>query len=369
MLTWVEIDSGAIKHNLKQIRKLAGPNISLMPVIKANAYGHGFLGIAKISDQNKDVNKICVVNSAEAVELIKNKIKKQILILSFINSEEKEIALAIKSNVIFPLYSQDIAKLLNKVGERLGKKANVHLKIDTGATRVGILPTEIPIFIKQIKKYKYLNICGAYSHFSSSEEDPIFTKKQHDSFQSACNEISKQGIDIKTKHIACSAAIAQYPYSRENAIRLGLSLYGLYPDKKTKNKIDLKPALSWFTKIIQVKNVPSGTKIGYGGTYEAKIPTKIAVIPVGYWDGFDRKLSNRGYVLIKGKKCPIAGRICMNLSMVDITGLDVKEGDKVTLLGKDGEERINAEQLADWCGTINYEIITRINSQLPRFYR
>ncbi|TSC84841.1 MAG: Alanine racemase [Parcubacteria group bacterium Gr01-1014_13] len=366
MLTWLEINSRAIQHNLRQFKKIAGRKVLLMPVIKANAYGHGFLNVAKILQKNKETDRVCVASLDEALELIKNKLtKKPIMILSFFDQDEKKLALTIKNNVIFPLYSLENAGLLNKVGESTGKKVKVHLKIDTGASRLGILPREALDFIDKLKKYKKLYLEGIWSHFASSEDDFTYTKNQHEIFQSVCKNLKDRNIFIPIRHIACSAATLSYKFTHENALRLGLSLYGLYPSSKN-SAIQLKPALSWYTAIIQVKTLPTGTKIGYGGTYTTKRPTKIAVLPVGYWDGYDRRLSNHGYVLIKGKKCPILGRICMNICMVDVTNLSVKAGDKVVLVGKDKTKNISVDDLAKWCGTINYEIVDRINPLLPR---
>lgn len=367
MFTWLEIDPRAIRHNLRQFKKLIGRKVMLMPVIKANAYGHGFLTVAKICQSAKDADRICVVNLDEALELIKHRFtKKPIMILSFFDRNEKKLSLAVKNNIIFPLYSLENAALLNKIGERVNKKIKVHLKIDTGASRLGILPAQVPDFIDKLKKYKKLDLEGIWSHFASSEEDFAYTKDQHTAFTSVCKNLKNRGLNIPVKHIACSAAGAIYNFTHENAVRLGLSLYGLYPANKAKKAIKLKPALSWFTTIIQVKTLPTGSKIGYGGTYTAKRPTKIAILPVGYWDGYDRRLSNRGYVLIKNKLCPVLGRVCMNICMVDSTGLAVKTGDKAVLIGKDKTKSITADDLARWCETVNYEVVSRINPLLPR---
>ncbi|HSR88965.1 MAG TPA: alanine racemase [Candidatus Udaeobacter sp.] len=369
MLTWLEIDSQAIKHNLRQFKKTIGQKIMLMPVIKANAYGHGFLNIAKICHSSSEADRICVVSLDEALELIKNKLtRKPIMILSFFDQDEKKLALAIKNNIIFPLYSLENARLFNKIGERLNKKIKVHLKIDTGASRLGIMPDEAINFVNEIKKYKKIELEGIWSHFASSEDDFIYTKNQHEIFRSVCKNLEDNGVIIPIKHIACSAAIINHKFAHENAARLGLSLYGLHATKN-KTDINLKPALSWFTKVIQVKTVPAGVKVGYGGTYTTNRPTKIAILPIGYWDGFDRRLSNTGHVLIKDKFCPVLGRICMNVCMVDVTNLEVKAGDKVTLIGQDKSKSISVDDLANWCQTINYEIVDRINPLLPRILR
>lgn len=365
MLTWLEINTAAIEHNIGQIKKFIGANVLLMPVIKANAYGHGFLNIARICQKNPNVDRICVVSLDEALELIRNKLtKKPVVILSFFDRDKDKLITAAKNKIIFPLYNLQDATVLNQVGEKVQQKIKVHIKIDTGTSRLGILPKNIISFIEQIKKFKYIEIEGLWSHFSSSEESYKITKKQHSTLKAVEKILTNKGFHIPIVHIACSAAILNHPFTHENAVRLGLSLYGLYANKN--RRISLKPALSWLTKVIHIQNVNAGTAIGYGTTYTTKKPTIIATLPVGYSDGFDRRLSSKGYVLIRGAKCPILGRICMNMCMVDITGVPVKIGDTATLVGKDKNKTITVENMATWCNTINYEIVARINPLLPR---
>lgn len=371
MLTWLEISKKAIEYNLKQFRKLIGKNVLLMPVIKANAYGHGFFEVAKICNENIEVDRICVVCDDEASQLCAKGIKKAIMILSFYELSEKKLLKLAENNVIFPLYDEKQAKSLNRVGERVKKKIKVHLKIDTGASRIGILPKDATDFAQKILRHKNLTTEGVFSHFSSSEESQSETIRQLNAFKETANKIETLlDINIPIKHISCSAATVLYPTSRLDAVRVGLNLYGLHSTNETKRHINLKPALTWRTKIIQVRNVPSGTKIGYGGTYQVSRPTKIATVPVGYWDGYDRKFSNKAQVIIKAAKCPIIGRVCMNLSMVDVTAIkeNVKIGDAVILIGKDKNSgaEITADELAKLTGTINYEIVDRINPLLPR---
>ena len=370
MLTWVEINKKAIEHNLKKVRQHIGPDCLLMPVIKSNAYGHGILGVTKICDVSKAVDRICVVNSDEALKLIETKTKKPIMILSFYDLDQKILSKLARKKVIFPVYDLEQAKILNKVGKRVNKKIKVHLKIDIGTSRLGVLPKKVVEFIKKISKLRNLETEGIWSHFSSSEESKQITLEQINTFKSVLAELKNQDLpEPALKHLACSASTILYPESYYNAIRLGLSLYGLHPSKDTKHRLELKPALSWHTKVIQVKNVPTNTKISYGCTYNTARPTKLAVLPVGYWDGYDRSLSNKGQVLIKGRRCPIMGRICMNLIMVDVTAVPgLKTGEKATLIGKQKLQKISAEELANWADTINYEIVDRINPLTPRIY-
>jgi len=371
MLTWVEINTKAIEYNIKQFRKIVGRNCLVMPVIKANAYGHGFLEIAKICQKNADVDRICVVNSSEALELItKFKKIKPIQILSFYEFDEKILLKLAKKEVIFSVFTLKQAKFLDRMGDRAKRKVKIHIKVDVGTSRVGVLEKDVEKFVIQLKKLKYLHTEGILSHFSSSEKGREVTEKQLDDFNKIVLKIEKLGVKLDIKHITCSAASILYPQSHFNAIRMGLSLYGLHPSIQTKNKVDLKPALSWYTKIIYLKQVSSNTKIGYEGTHTTNRPTKVATLPVGYYDGYDRKLSNKGEVLVKGVRCKILGNICMNLTMVDVTNVsDVKEGDTVCLIGKQKDAIISVENMAMWAETINYETIDRINPLLPRIYK
>jgi alanine racemase len=365
MHTWVEVNKKAIEYNIKQFRKLVGKNILLMPIIKSNAYGHGFFEIAKICDKSKEVNRIGVVSDDEALEL---KTKKPIMILSFYELDEKKLLKLAKNNVIFPLYDPKQVKILNRVGERLNKKIKVHLKIDIGTSRIGILPKNIIDFVNKVNKLKFINIEGIFGHFAATEKNRgEYTKKQLDLFNEITKRIEEAGIKIKFKHTTCSAAAVLYKNSCFNLVRFGLGLYGLHSSEKTIDKINFKPALSWNTKVIQVKEVPAGTKVGYGCAFTAKSSIKIATLPVGYWDGYDRGFSNNAFVLIKGRRCPVVGRISMNLTTVDASEVGSLEiGDKATLIGINGKEKLTADDLANWIGTINYEIVDRINPSLFR---
>ena len=361
MLTWIEINTSAIKHNIGQFRRLIGPKTLLMPVIKSNAYGHGFLEIAKLYNQNKEVDRLCVASLDEATILIKNKITKPIVILSFYDPLDKNCVQAIKRGVAFPLYTLEQAEKLSVTGKKADHTIKVHLKIDTGASRVGILPSEAVKFVETVQK-KFPNIYfeGIWSHFSSSETNTKETKKQWKIFNQVIKKLESRGVRFSIKHMACSAATIMHPETQGNAVRIGLGLYGL---KSSKTKLNLQPVLSWFTTVIQVKQVSAGVKIGYSGTYTTRQTTKLAVIPVGYFDGYDRRFSNRAKVTIKGVSCPIRGRICMNLAMVDVTKIkNIAAGDQVTLIGRG----VTADELAKISNTINYEIVSRINPLLPR---
>lgn len=373
-VTWLEISRKALKHNVKQFKKIVSKNTKIMAVVKSNAYGHGIVECAIIFKKS-GCQWLGTVNLDEAILLRKNGIKGNILVLSYFNPIK--LKQAVLQNITLTIYGYKAAWNIDRIASKLKKKIKIHFKVDTGASRLGILPHKCILLIKKIKKLQNITLEGIFSHFADAENlDQKFTNKQIDQFEILLTELSKEGIEIPIKHLACSAATILNNRSYFNLVRLGISLYGLWSiennnkkQKKLRLKYNLKPALSWHTKIIQIKELPAKTKIGYGCTYQAKKKMKIALIPVGYWDGYDRKLSNNGEVLISGKQCKICGRVCMNLSIVDVTNLgSVKTGDKVTIIGGVGNHRITAEDLAKKIDTINYEVVTKINPLIPRVF-
>ena len=370
-LTWLEIDLAAIQYNLKQVRTLLGPKQKILPVVKSNAYGHGLLAIAKACLADKNVDGLCVVNLREAQELLAAGItQKPIFILSYYEFDAAAIITASTQGVTFPLYTHEQGLFLNSIGKKCHKPIAVHIKIDTGASRIGLLPSEALEFARRAHSLPFLKITGFFSHFASSESNYNYTKKQFDTFQVCLKKIREQGIDTGFEHISCSAAALSFPKLAAAGVRLGLALYGLYPNEKLKKKIKLRSSLSWRTRLIQVKTLPPGTPIGYGGSAVTKRRTRLGILPIGYNEGYDRSLSNKGIVLVAGERCPVIGRVCMNLTMIDLTDAPhtVESGDQVTLLGSQGRQRVTADELAELCGTINYEIVTRINSDIPRIY-
>lgn len=366
--SFVEISKSAILYNLKQYQKIVGKSVEVMPIVKSNAYGHGMVEIAKIVSPK--VGWIGVVSLGEALELRKNKIPKKIFVLSY--CQKNLLEEGIKKKVSLPVYDLDYAKLISRTAKKIHQNALVHVKIDTGTSRVGILPSEAIDFAKKINKLPNLKIEGIFSHFAASEENKDYTKKQLDDFKEVLLNLEKAGIKIFYRHFGCSAASLVEPNSHFNMIRLGLGLYGLWPSEMAEKIaltkypwLKLQPALTWKTKIIQVKELPKGTKVGYGCSYVAKKKIKMAVLAVGYFEGYDRHLSNLGEVVVKNKKCPVIGRVCMNLTMVDVSKVkNAKPGDEVVLLGRG----VTAEDLAKKIGTINYEVVTQINPMLPRIY-
>ncbi|MDD5039859.1 MAG: alanine racemase [Patescibacteria group bacterium] len=373
-ITWVEVSKSAIQHNIRTLKKILRPGTRFMAIVKSNAYGHGFVEVSRIATRS-GVDWLGTVNLEEAFTLRSAGIHCPILVLSYFNP--RRLARAIQEKIRLPVYGLQSALQLNSIARRLKKKAIIHIKVDTGTSRLGIPRNEVIQVIKRIARLEHITIEGIFSHLADAENpDQRITAKQLRVFEDILAELNFANIDIPLKHIACSAATILNIKSHYDIVRIGISLYGLqsieknYRQLHARNKhLALRPALSWFTTVIQTKKIPAGFTIGYGCTYRVARPTVIALIPVGYWDGYDRKLSNAGTVLIRGIRCPIRGRVCMNLCMVDITAIpSCKPGDRVTLIGKDRTREISADELAIKAGTINYEIVTRINPQIPRIF-
>lgn len=365
MLTWLEINQKNLQHNLQQFKNILADS-ALWPVVKSNAYGHGLVEIVSLLDKDSNVDGLAVVNLDEALEL-NTLSSKPIMVLSYFEQDEEKLK-NLASNISLPVYTLEQAEYLDALAAKYSKKFTVNIKIDTGTGRLGFSLAEAESMINKVLAKANLQVNSIFSHFAESESDKTdFTKQQLAAFK----DLSAKFPQIK-KHIACSAATVNQSESRADLVRLGLSLYGLWPSEATKYqgylaKLCLKPVLTWKTKIIQVKKVSAGQTIGYNRTYTCQEDCQIAVLPVGYNEGYPRSLSNEAFVLYRGKKYPVRGNICMNLMMVELPDdLSLKEGEEVVLLGRDEDSEISAEELASLAGTINYEIVTRINSKLPR---
>ena len=373
--SWVEIKKSAIKHNLEQFRQVIGPKTKLMAVVKSNAYGHGMLPVADYCEQKKLVDYFGVVNLHEALLLRKTGIKLPILVLSYFDQDI--IHLAVQNDIDLPVYDFFMAELIDETARNVNAIARVHIKIDTGTTRLGILPSDAFEFVQKVKLLRNVEIIGIFTHFADSENyNQNFTNKQIGKLDSLRKKLLKKKIRVPLYHSACSAAAIVNKKSRMDMVRIGIGMYGLWPSaenkrlaKKTQPKFHLKPALTLKTKMILLKQVAAGTSIGYGCTHKVKKKTKIAVLPVGYSEGYDRSLGNKGQVLIREKKCKVIGRICMNLMMVDVTPIkEISRDDDIVLLGKQGRAEISADDLAKIAKTINYEIVTKISPLIPRKY-
>jgi len=368
--SWIEISSSALNHNIQNLKKIIGPKVRLLVPVKANAYGHGLIEVSNIISLNKV--DFLGVNSLEEAELIrKNKIYTSILILGYIRLTEL-YRLEKLSNVSLAVYNKETVK---KLGQ-LKKKVKIHLKLETGTNRQGILPEDLLDFIRLVNKHKNLIIEGLYTHFANIEDTLVhgYAFNQLELFKKCLKKLSGKGINIPFVHVACSAAAILYKQTHFNLIRPGISIYGLWSSNETrliaekqKKLLKLKPVLAWKSVIAQIKTVKKGCPIGYGCSENVYRDSLIAVIPVGYWDGFDRGLSSIGNVIIRGQKAKVMGRVCMNMFMVDVTDISkVKLEDEVVLIGRQGREEITANEMANKINTINYEVITRINPLIKR---
>jgi alanine racemase len=364
-LSWIEVSRSALLANAKAYKKLAG-KAKLMAVVKSNAYGHGSELVAEtIQDQ---VDWFGVVNGQEAIALRDKEITKPILILSYWDEDFVEELL--RKNISVVVHGKSQLSVLDKAAKKLKTKAKIHFKVDTGTTRLGFSPEQVLEFIQEIKNHPGIELEGIFSHFAASEDKAEYTKKQLKIFSDLLSLLDKQGIKIPLKHIACTASSEFFADSRFDMIRVGIGLYGLksYSGKsKSVEPIRLTPALTWKAKVVSVKHAPKGTFVGYGCTYKTKTDEMLAVLPVGYFEGFDRKLSNSGEVLIKGVRCPVRGRVFMNMVIVGVNKVpSVKINDEAVLIGQAGDDEITADELAEKIGTINYEVVTRLNPLTPR---
>jgi len=375
-LTWIELDEQAYAHNLSFFRERIAPGTELAVVVKANAYGHGLRPIVTLAEKY-GADSYCVHSLEEALTLRSWGIKKDILVMGPVPSSGLEEAVV--HNLRLALFNRETLELLDQISRRLQKPIRVHLKLETGTYRLGITQEELAFFLERLHQTTLVQLEAAYTHFANIEDttDHSYAFTQMARFQQMVKLIQKAGYPQLKLHTACSAAVLLFPETHFHLVRLGVSQYGLWPSRETylsykikhnrQGMTVLRPVLTWKTKVRQIKSVPPKETIGYGRTYQTSRLTQLAVLPVGYADGYDRRLSNQSYVLIRGRRAPVRGRICMNLTMVDITDIQgVRVGEEVVLLGHQGQESISAESLAALIGTINYEIVTRINPSLPR---
>lgn len=364
--TWAEINLDNIEFNLNNIKKLLNEDTKICTVLKANAYGHGSVQVAKFLE-NKSVDYFAVARLEEAIELRQNNIKKPILCLGFVPEESLEYA--IENNITLTIYSLEMAEKLNDISKKIGIKAYIHIKIDTGMSRIGFKVNDESIeTISQISNLENLYIEGIYTHFAKADElDKEFTNKQVEKFKFITEAVEKKGINIPIKHVSNSAAIMDLPDLNFNMVRCGIVLYGYYPSEEViKERLTLKPAMTLKTKISHIKELEEFTGISYGLTYKTNNSEKIATIPIGYADGFTRMQKNPK-VSIKGEVFDIVGRICMDQCMVKIDkDIDIKIGDEVIIFGE-GNRKV--EDIAKDLGTINYEIVCMVSRRVDRVYK
>ena len=371
-LVWIELDREAPDYNLRELRKGLKKGTILCAVVKANAYGHG---VEQILPLFRSADWFAVNSLEEGIELRELGDTRPILVLGHVSLAD--LGEAVQRNLDLTVYNRETLEALAGLDLQSIGPARLHLKVETGTGRQGVLPEQVEGFIEQLQTVPEARLVGVSTHFANIEDtlNHDYAQSQLDKFRQTIEILDGLKVRPDYIHTAATAAAILFDKTHFNLVRAGIGIYGLWPSRETylstllghRPVPDLRPVLTWKTRLVQIKQLPEGSYIGYGCTYRATRPIRVGVLPVGYADGYDRKLGNTAYVLIRGKRAPVIGRVCMNLTMVDIS--DIPQAgleDEVVLLGRDGEERISAETMAGWAGTINYEVVTRISPLLPR---
>jgi alanine racemase len=362
--TRVEVDLKVLAENFRNVKRHVGCKV--MPVLKANAYGHGLVRVAQLYEELKaDYLGVAVVE--EGILLREMGIKIPILVLGGVWGNQ--IPLFLKHNLTITASSIDKLKQIDETAAQMKTKAIVHLKIDTGMERIGVHFYNAEKFLESAYSYKNIFVEGIYSHFATAESsDLTFTKLQLERFNEVLNYFNKKSIKPPIRHISNSGAVLQLPEANLDMVRPGIMLFGVYPSKNIKKIVDVKPALTWKSLVVYFKVIKAGNAVGYGLTWRPDHNIRAVTIPVGYGDGYFRSMSHKAKVLLEGKLYPVVGNISMDQIVVNIENDSAYNSDEVILLGTDGKNSITAEDLAEWAGTIPYEILTNINTRVPRIY-
>jgi alanine racemase len=380
-LTWAEIDLNAYAHNIRELRRITSPNARLMAVVKADGYGHGALEVARVALLN-GADWLGVARLHEAVELREKGVEAPILVLGYTPPDAAQTL--IEFDLSQSVYSRDTAEAYSGQAAGAGKSLKVHIKVDSGMGRLGIVLDDLldddadPAItgsalneVEAISRLDNLNVEGLFTHFATSDSaDKSYADQQLKRFSGFIAKLDRAGLTPAVKHAANSGAVIDMPASHLDLVRPGIATYGLNPsDEVNLSKVNLKPVMALKSRIIHLKKVPAGFHISYGITYRTPNPTTIATVPVGYADGLNRLLSSRGHMLAGGRRVPIVGRVCMDLTMLDVGMVDsVRIEDEVVIFGEQGKNTITADELAAELNTINYEIVTSITSRVPRVY-
>ena len=367
---YVSVDLDAVSYNLESMKRNIHKDTKIIAVLKADGYGHGALPIAEHIEPLPYIWGFAVACVEEGAALRKGGIKKPILILGYTFKEDYETI--IENDFRPTVFTGKMAEELSDTARRLNKTVKVHIKLDTGMTRIGFrnLQHDVPEILR-ISKMPGLEVEGLFTHFARADEsdrEPAYVQLER--YLEFVRALEEKGLHVPIKHCSNSAGIIRIPEANMDAVRAGIILYGLYPsDQVEKEPVPLKPVMALKSRVVYIKTVEPGVEISYGGTFVTKRPTRVATIPVGYADGYARALSGKGSVLIRGKRAPIIGRVCMDQFMVDVTDIpEAEELDEVTLIGRDGEDCITLEELGDISGRFNYEIACCINKRVPRLY-
>ncbi len=366
-LTWAEIDLDAVVFNARNLKQHVGQETILMAVVKANAYGHGAVEVAGAALEG-GAERLAVNRVIEGVELRQAGLTVPILVIGY--ALPSEMATAARYDLTPTVTTMEMAAALSEAASRLGKTVPAHLKVDTGMGRFGLLPAEVVDFAREVAALPGLHLEGFFTHFSVADlPDKTYTLRQFALYQEVVRQLGEAGFVFPLKHAANSAATLDVPQTHLDMVRCGLTLLGMPPSGQVPPAIVLRPAMSLKSRVARVRTLPEGSSISYGRTYITSRPTPLALVPFGYGDGYHRLISNRGAVLISGRRAPIVGRVCMDQFVVDVSGLpDVKQDDEVVILGRQGEEEIRAAEIAAWAETINYEVTTSILPRVTRVY-
>lgn len=367
--TVAEIDLDAVGHNVRAFRSWLPEKTGIMAVIKANAYGHGAEQVAREALKN-GANRLAVSTLDEAIELQDKGIDAPILVMTYI--PERGLSEAIARGIRITVYHPDHLQQVIAAAVKADHRAILHLKAETGMGRVGARLHEMPRLVQEVLAHKCLQLEGLFTHFACADEkDKTHTDRQVERFAQILQECERLGAKFSLIHCGNSATAIDLPQYGFNMVRIGISLYGLYPSPEvSRTNVPLKPVMSLKTRIVHLKRVPAGTSISYGATYRSRQEETIATLPIGYADGFNRRLSNRGSALVHGKRVPIVGRICMDQTMLALPDdLEANLGDEVVLYGRQGAEEIHVDEIASLLGTINYEITCAVSRRVPRVYK
>ena len=373
----VEISHTSIAHNISELRRMVGPGRHLAAVVKANAYGHGAAGVARIALAH-GADWLAVDSVEEGLQLRSAGLDQvPILVMGFAPPEQA--VLAVKGSLRLTVTRADVVSSLSKEAVSAGHDLALHIKAETGTQRRGVQGRELLDLARLIDELPGVFLEGLTTHFANIEDttDHSYARSQLKAFHQAYELLKQAGLQVPIRHAACSAAIVLFGQTHFELARAGISLYGMWSSRETfvsaqaggSEPVTLRPALTWKTRIAEIKDVPAGAFVGYGCSWRTTRPSRIAILPIGYYDGYDRGLSNVAHVLVRGQRAPVRGRVCMNMSMVDVSDISgARNDDEVVLLGGQGDENISAEQMASWLGTIHYEVVTRIRAGLPRVY-
>ena len=366
---WAEIDTDALAYNMRNIRKKAGEGRRIAAVVKANAYGHGVLQILDILKEN-GADQFAVATLNEALELRRALPDDDILVLGVLPPGTESVSVG--ANIQHAVATYEKAKLLSDAAQKLGMKAKVHIKLDTGMTRIGFQMTEEAVHeVLRINELPGLDIEGIFTHFARADEaDKRWALRQYERYTWFTDELEKGGMTFRIKHVSNSAAIMEMPVTYNNMVRPGIILYGIYPsDQVDHASLDIKPVMSLKARISHIKELPEDRQVSYGGKYQASKGDRIGTIAVGYADGYTRAQSGKAEVLYKGKRVKVIGNICMDQCMIDLSDFpDASVGDEVVLIGRSGDEEITADEVASRSGTIGYEVVCVVNRRVPRYY-